>query len=352
VTVATANTNAGSVVYRTEYSNITTSQTVSFEGKKEQIGALEEPPVLEYVEVRLTDDPIASTAGPAEKKENYQEKGRGHSYIRILSPAVSEALRCVVDYFPSVDLSGSIIKVHEPFAIFIFFEQEITEYRKRLEYDTQEDALVSCPNRYASKHIAIAQDFVMERTRDAINAERERHARGYATFDMLWLLYKPGADIFFDFDNVGEHDPFIVKAVDFDLINGKTNVYRASYWNMNANSEWVGAAQFTSTIERFAGEKEIVSLRAYPCEYLRFAKDVDDGDLRAIKDHFINRGKTWYGLRRKTRCYKFDGRTTTYPRRNVSYVDPSKIDSRTNLSSLVCYPGYGRPHTVCHVGGD
>jgi hypothetical protein len=268
--------------------------------------------------VRKTDE-FTDSARLGEKTEaDLQSDSKGHAYIKILSPAVCEALRCVVDYFPKVDLSSDVIKIYEPFEIFVFFERELTEYRNRLECCAAEVVPTSCANRFARKHIGIAQDFVKERVQAAVDAERERHARGYLTFDMLWLLFKPGSDVYFDFANVGEHDPHVVMRVAFELTNGATNTYNISCWNMNANSEWVGPASCGCEIERFSGEKEITSLLIYPCEYLRFKKDLDKGDLKAIKDHFTRRGRHWYGLRRKKKCYSFDGVSTTFPRRTVS----------------------------------
>jgi hypothetical protein len=336
----------GPIKYRVEYISILSSQTASFEGKGDQPDVLEEPPVLEYVEVRKTDEFTDSAPQGQKAKAGLHSKAKGHAYIRILSPAVCEALRCVVDYFPKVDLSGAVIKVYEPFEIFIFFDRELTEYRNRLESCAAEAVPTSCANRFAHKHIGIAQDFVKERIQEAVNAERERHARGYVTFDMLWLLFKPGSDVYFDFDNVGEHDPYVVMGVNFELTNGTTNSYRIACWNMDADSEWVGPACSSCAIDRFAGEKEITSLVVYPCEYLRFRNGLDEGDLKAINDYFTNRGRLWYGLRRKKDCHSFDGFSTTFPRRSVSIeFIPTKCDD-TDLNSLVRESCHGGSHSV------
>jgi hypothetical protein len=229
-----------------------------------------------------------------------------------------------VDYYPKVDLSGKIIKIYEPYEVFVFFEHKLDEYRKRLECDNPE-ASATCANRYAYKHIAIAQAFVKERIQDNVDAERGRHQRGYVTFDMLWLLYKPGSDCYLDIHNVGEHEPFVVSNVAFDFTNGTTNSYEISYWDIDADSNYVGPCMVSNTIGRFAGEKNITTLRGFPCEYLHFMKDVDEGSLKDIRNHFVNRGKKWYGLRRKRRCVLFDGFTASFPRRSVSSVLSSTI---------------------------
>lgn len=280
---------------------------------------------MEYVELRLTQEHAAASSdvstSETKEKKKYHEYTRGHSYVTILSPAVCEALRCVVDYYPAVNLSGNTIKIFEPFEIVVFYEQELTEYRNRLPSDSPEKGLHSCANRYAHKHIGIVQEFVRNRIGKKVDAERERHSRGYATFDMLWLLYRPGHDVYHDIWDIAEHEPYVVKSVSYSLVNGSTNHYTIEYWNIDGTKEWIGPCEVSATVHRFAGEKEIISLKSYPCECVSFSKDIKKGDAEQIKEHFINRGKKWYKLRRGKKCYAFDGFTTSFPRRRVSIVN-------------------------------
>ncbi|KAK2767722.1 hypothetical protein FQN54_003880 [Arachnomyces sp. PD_36] len=318
---------AGAIKYRTEFVNFTSGQVVASEDKKDENLTSGEPPVMEYVELRITQEAAVSSGMTSESttKKEYHEYSRGHSYITILSPAVCEALRCVVDYYPSVNLSGNTIKVSEPFEIFVFFEQELTEYRNRLADAASGEELENCANRYAYKHIGVVQEFVRNRIQKDVDAERERHSRGYATFDMLWLLYRPGSDVYYDLWDVGEHEPYVVRNVSYSLVNGSTNQYEITYWNIDGTKDWVGPCETSATVQRFAGEKEIVSLNSYPCEYLSFSKDVEDGDAEKIREHFTNRGKKWYKLRNGKKCYAFDGFTISFPRRKytgLTMVDP------------------------------
>ncbi|KAI8654379.1 AAA domain-containing protein [Fusarium sp. Ph1] len=284
----------------------------------------EEPPIFEHIDVRL------SSLSTISDKVDYStlaktEVASGHCYINIFSPVVAEALRCVVDYFPGVYLSESVIRVPEPYNIFVFFEKELTEYRERLEKAAETDPL-TCTNRFASKHIAIVQDFVKKRIQAQVDAERERHARGYASFDMLWLLYKPGADMYFDRWNINEHEPFVMTGVEFTFINDAADFYKVRLWNMDADFDRVGPAPWEFKVDRFPGERKIVDLPAFPCEYLHFSEDVESESIPAIKKHLVNRGKKWYSLRREVRPYHFDGFTTTFPRK--SFNDLAIVDSR------------------------
>jgi hypothetical protein len=301
------------IKFRIEYVGGTTA-SVFFDDLKSPPVASTEPQVLEYVEVRRSGQQELSP-----KLEDLQktEKGKGHAYINILSPAVMEALRCVVPYFPDIDFSGNVIKIPEPYSIIIFYEKELTEYRERIRR-TNEGISTACPNQWADKHIGIVQDFVSERMQDAVDAERERHSRGYVTFDMLWLLFKPGADVYYDLNIIGEREPYIMQNIEFELTNGATNSMTFTLWNLDANADWVGPGWSRFTVNRFPGEKEIISMQLYPCEFLKFENGVGEEDLAAIQRHFTKRGKKWYNLRRGIGTYQFDGFTTSFPRRAVS----------------------------------
>ncbi|KAI0437534.1 hypothetical protein F4803DRAFT_570718 [Xylaria telfairii] len=321
----------GPIKYSTQYisiSRIVGSQVSS--GRHEESSAETEPQVFEYVDVIYTSDlafdkEINAKGSDTSKPVNFEIHSRGHNHIRILSPAVCEALRCTVDYFPDIDLSGSTIDIPEPFEIFVFFEKQLNEYRERLERATESDKGPLCMNRYASKHISIVQQFVKERTQLAVDAERERHTRGYATFDMLWLLYKPGLDVYFDKPGIGEHEPYVIHGVSSKRLNGTTLEYTTSFWNMKCDFDWVGPSVVTQTVKRFAGEKKITTLQAFPCEYLRFMENLTPLDTETIRNHFIERGKKWYETKRGKRWYWFEGHPTTFPRQK--YVGYAMVDT-------------------------
>lgn len=215
-------------------------------------------------------------------------------------------------------LSGNTVRVYEPFCIFIFYENELTEFRNRLRTSQSDDRPMTCKNRNAYEHIGIVQEFVRKRTQKDVDTERERHSRGYATFDMLWLLYKPGTDHYADLYDVDEHEPWVLESLMFNKVNGTTNRYDAQWWKLAANPGYIGPFISRRSINRFAGEKEIVPLVAFPCEYMSTSREVNVGDAEKIRQYFVTRGKKWYDIQCRKKCYQFEGITITYPRRSVS----------------------------------
>lgn len=93
---------SGGIKYRIEYMSSVTPGVAPGLDDNQEISKTDDSTIMEYVEVRLTKEAFES--GPAKHRgpRAYHAHTKGQSYITILSSAVNEALRCVVDYFPGV----------------------------------------------------------------------------------------------------------------------------------------------------------------------------------------------------------------------------------------------------------
>lgn len=92
----------GQIKYRIEYFSIVTPGAAPGLDEDKYTSNTEEPVIMEYVEVRHTKEAFDSGPTTQQNPRKYHTHTKGHSYITILSPAVNEALRCVVDYYPGV----------------------------------------------------------------------------------------------------------------------------------------------------------------------------------------------------------------------------------------------------------
>lgn len=92
----------GRIKHRIEYRSTVTPGVAP--GSEEDIDtfATEEQIVMEYVEVRITKEALDPGSATQRDPRQYHAHAKGQSYITILSPAVNEALRCIVDYYPDV----------------------------------------------------------------------------------------------------------------------------------------------------------------------------------------------------------------------------------------------------------
>lgn len=90
------------IKYRVEYlSTVTPGVAPGLDGDEDRFKK-EESFVMEYVEVRHTTEAFDSRPTKERNPGQYHTHCKGHSYLTILSSAVIEALRCVVDYYPDV----------------------------------------------------------------------------------------------------------------------------------------------------------------------------------------------------------------------------------------------------------
>lgn len=90
------------IKYRIEYLSSVTPGVAPGLIEDKSTSNTDDSTIMEYVEVRHTNEAFDSGSTKQSDPRTYHDHTKGHSYITILSPAVCEALRCVVDYYPSV----------------------------------------------------------------------------------------------------------------------------------------------------------------------------------------------------------------------------------------------------------
>jgi hypothetical protein len=235
------------------------------------------------------------------------------SYIEITSHAVLDALRCVIDYAPGYDLGARSVKIRWPYSILVHYDDKLAEYQRKFE--SPDCMSTVCPGRNANRHIGIVRKFVKDTIGAAVEDERKRHARGMATFDMLWLLFRPGTDMLYERDGIGEHHPYVMGELQCGVLNGAIRLYEIELWNMKANPVYLGPCHERTEMEPFAGEVQITSLKIYPFEHC--IKSKLWGERENARDYFEKRGSIFFQLRRQG-CWEYRGYTTTFPRRPVS----------------------------------
>jgi hypothetical protein len=253
------------------------------------------------------------------------ESRRG-SYIEIMSPAVLEALRSVVDYAPGYDLGARKVKIEWPYSLLVHYDDALAKYQER--FASPDCTGTVCPGKYAHKHISIVRNFVKAEIGTAVEDERKRHARGMATYDMLWLLFPPGIDVLYDRSVTGEYQPYVIGSMTTSVWNGTIRQYNIGLWNMGVDIYHVGPLTQNENIHPFAGEVKINSLMIYPFEYRTNNKVWGErGDARR---YFEERGKVFFQLR-KPGCWDFRGYTTTFPRLPVSLFFVNSPENSNNV---------------------
>ena len=257
------------------------------------------------------------TSSDAEKEEPRTAISILGTKLKINSPAIVLALQSVIEYYPQQSFSDDANTIWEPYAALIHHEEELKAYRDHFDpnaINSQEELCQRNVNAY--EHLGILQDVLFERSGEAVKAERQRHARGVATFEMLWLLYKPGTDVYCDGDADDNYSAYVVKSVSGGMFRGRSAPLSIVLWRMDYDGNKVGRCIEPFTLPVYDGEKEITSLIVVPCEYWK-ENSKEGEETKTLRQKLEERGKTFFKLAQR-QCMNYSGTTHSWPKKQVS----------------------------------
>ena len=202
--------------------------------------------------------------------------------IKIHSPHLVNALRQVIRYYPGLNLSGLPVMIKDPYTPLVHYMKELEDYKSNHPNGHDEDYVFT-----ANSHIDILLGFIEQRHGEGLRLERERHQRQppIATFEYLWLLFRPGDHVFVvDDDKSDDQEKFqphvvaVVQASDLKPLS-------FMIWNIDVDTDDSTLEPYFKRwrIEPFEGEKEIMSLNLCPRSFLP--------NQSQVVEKFIARGK-------------------------------------------------------------
>jgi hypothetical protein len=121
------------------------------------------------------------------------------------------------------------------------------------------------------------------------------------TFESLWLLMKPGADVY-----VKEHgsiNAYVVDGWGGGIVNSSlVEEYQIVVWNLNFNGTNIMKQSKTISIPPFDGNREITSLPLFP---IRFYKE-KQGQI-SLEEQLVQRGKKFVQLAKGPAFREYNG---------------------------------------------
>ncbi|KAL1605010.1 hypothetical protein SLS60_004553 [Paraconiothyrium brasiliense] len=222
--------------------------------------------------------------------------------MHILSGAIVHALRSVVQYYPGQDLSNDVVKVASPYAILVHHYDELTEYRERAKSGAADEKCYREKDAY--EHLGILKEFLDEHVMPAVEAERARNKRGAYTFDMYWVMMKPGTTFVDHFTKPPEE-------------------WTVNYWMLEYNGTFVERVLRSSSRDKFDGEGD--------ADTKPLILDDLSGNKKA--EDLIGYGKLYWRLLRK-QCRYYKGKTKDYPHTEVDGLVMVDMDAY-----LEAFPG-------------
>ncbi|CAP62094.1 uncharacterized protein PODANS_5_310 [Podospora anserina S mat+] len=206
--------------------------------------------------------------------------------IIIESQALVNAIRTVVRYYPQIDLEGKSLELDEPYAVIGHHLRELESLRQ----GPQDSAL----DPKTTEHLGLLLDYLHTNVyKDKIDAERILHLKDLCTFQMLWLLFKPGTTVYLEFR--GNLEAYVVQSVVSDPailsdVKQRLEPYKIKLWSLRYDGRFVGRTSTEVVLPPFGGERAITSLKVFPCEY----RDKTDGGK--TKRQLEENGRKWYNL--------------------------------------------------------
>ena len=228
--------------------------------------------------------------------------------LTIYSHAIIDAIRATVPYYANAGIWNDTLSLTEPFCLLAHHQDELFAYRSECQSAEPGSAVKSRKSKadrrplgrkvsqpeVSYEHLGLLLDQFHQLYGNRIEEERRRHERGICTFNMLWLLLKPGTTVY-----VGSKGAFsarVIQSVDFEpnlLSHGQLPQasYVISLWYLDFDGQKVGRRNTEEplVLSPFDGERDIRLLNIIPCQFL----DTHDG--RATRTQLVKNGRKWFG---------------------------------------------------------
>ena len=339
--------NTVEVRYRVEYRTMTSDVLFLKESTEDDKKfTVHEGPVFDVVTVNYTletkdtqtdksDSDKAGTIGS--KSDVYSRKPptvehRGRNYVRIYSKAIINALQSVVNYYPVHDLVSQPLDINWPYAIVVHHWAQLEQFISSFNSSGPEGDFTNCSVGDTRRHLRLLLDFVDKEIGDQVRKEQERWSRDppVASFDMLWLLLKPGTDVYEHMDDYDCKEPFVISRVGFTPMDGAWVSYNVDQWCFDNDTTSHRPVLVDRIISLFHGERPIKDIKIFPCEY--------HPEHTARRQELIARGRLFTSLQQK-KCMYFDGATMNIPKQDVRQIRDPRIalthDSTEGTSSWI-----------------
>lgn len=250
-----------------------------------------------------------SKAGAKRDADPPQALGPAISHrMLIYSAAIINALRSVVTYYPSQDLSGDVLRIDWPYRILVHHYDDLADFREQVNSKSPGDLCVR--ERDAVEHLNLLIQFLDDAVMSDIRAEAERNERGFATYEHFWYAYRPGCVVLTIFreDESSKWDAFVVQSVSGGPSAEDSEVWEIEGWNLDFDGTYLNRKRTRSLIFPFSGEEGFHS-------HTRFIPDRTKIDDEKAQEK-IACGKRYWELIQK-QCQHYKGKSCVFPHNEV-----------------------------------
>lgn len=262
----------------------------------------------------------------------------------VHSKYLVNALRAVIGSYPGVDFLGETVSFEAPYHALFHHKDALSRYR------------ISQPSCHDGKnavstagHIDVLLEFLDKTYGDRIREEEARHRRSLpvATWDWLWLLFKPGEIIYKELHNVWV--PFVIDQVFQNHgMDGTLRQYQVDCWGVHFSEGKMRRYTKAYNIREFLGEQSISGLEVIPAAF--FPEDLGKQGGLSMADNQVAMGKLYWELAKRPAYKEHDGQVIMNHGEKTVYntgrviIDAEGYDRFCSGPGPSGPPGPPRPH--------
>ena len=230
--------------------------------------------------------------------------------VRIYSPAIINALRAVVRYYPSQDLNGDIT-INSPYCILVHHYDELKEYAKTRSAMPPESLCMR--DRLVGEHMEVLMKYLDETVMEGVKAEIERNARGYYTFEHAWVGRKPGKTIIVNRKSDNDYwEAGVIWSLSGGTFQTPPTPWSYAYWKLEFDGRYLTRRWAAGSSDRFDGES---SYETSGVKLLDTEEVEDSAD--PVVQQLVEWGRTYCRLL-ENQYMHHKGRSATFPYQQVS----------------------------------
>jgi hypothetical protein len=271
--------------------------------------------------------------------ENFRVSEVKKTSLVVHSEALQIALRHVVKYYPSQTMTGRKVTFQHPYQPLFIYYEKIKAYKHDIEngykielpegvqvanstiqtpltgttpnaslgststqttlaegstviQDTNSPQQALTFEEKTAYDVGVLMNFLLPEYQRTVEPEKALHARGLASYNMLWLLLEPGIEVYGLID--GQYAAFVVTTVTKrGSVDPKTTETQITVWSLASAGDKIVRHRHDYEIYEFGGERDITSLALFPCKYL----DMKDGG--ETRRHLETQGRRYYDILRE-----------------------------------------------------
>ncbi|KAJ5725923.1 ATPase AAA-type core [Penicillium malachiteum] len=287
--------------------------------------------------IEETREVYSSSRHDNKRRKNAGYDTIGKPVLQVNSPFLLNALKATIEcqsrpdeFYPKQNSRGrtetdlGLGRLVYPFTDIYLHREKLVQYREKVGEVHDDEYTATC-----KEHIDILLEYIYDLPEIGLKDAELLFSSEIpkTTFGSLWLLLKPGSDVFVR--EYGIINAYVIESVSgglFDSGSSRSSSYCVSVWNLKyRGGKFLTRSIKTVYIPVFEYEREISSLPLYPIQF-----HVNEDPENPLRQQLIERGKRFVRIAKNPTYQEYTGPsrmqgTRTFAQTRV-VVDQSELE--------------------------